>query len=110
MKDNLESKYKFKTNDLYFYFLIFFITFVIFRMILPLGDEPDYAHRYENFIFNFEYFLYYSHDFNQATTCNKNFLEGELFDPFMKIAPFFCNNSMVDFFQRIFNFMYKFFI
>ena len=100
MKDDLEIKNIFDTKSLYLYFVIFFVTFLLFRIILPLGDEPDYFHRFQYYIFNFQDFLYYSHDFNQATTCNKNFLVGGLLDLYLRIAPYFCNNSFNDFFER----------
>ncbi len=100
MTDDLKTKYKFDTNSLYFYFFVFFSTFLLFRALLPLGDEADYFHRFQFYIFNFDDFIYYSHDFNRATTCNKNFLVGELFDLYLSIAPFFCNNTFDQFFER----------
>ena len=102
MKDDLKTKDIFDTKSLYLYFFIFFVTFLLFRIILPLGDEPDYFHRFQHYIFNLQDFLYYSHDFNQATTCNKNFLVGGLFDLYLYITPYFCNNSFNDFFERSF--------
>lgn len=100
MINDINTKYRFNTNSLYFYFLTFFFSFLLFRIILPLGDEADYFHRFQYYIFNFEDFLYYSMDFNRATTCNKNFLKGELFDIYLTIAPFFCSNSFEQIFER----------
>jgi len=101
MINNLEVKYKFQTNNLYFYFCIFFFTFAIFRIILPLGDEPDYPHRFQMYIFNFDNFIAHTNDYSQAVTCNKYYLKGNLFDVFMSIAPYFCNNSIEDFIERV---------
>lgn len=100
--NNLEKKNKFYLNDLYFYFLIFFITFIIFRIILAYGDEPDFYHRYTNFIFNFNEFNVYQNNFNQGMTCNDNYLESSLFSLYSKISPFFCTNKPIDFLERVF--------
>lgn len=102
MNNNLEKKNKFYLNDLYFYFLIFLITFVIFRIILPYGDEPDFYHRYTNFIFNFNEFNVYQNNFNQGMTCNDNYLNSSLFSLYSKISPFFCTNKPGDFLERVF--------
>ena len=56
---------------------------------MPLGDEPDYFHRYSEFLLNFDKFLVNQQNFSQALTCNKNYLVGELFDLYLKISPFF---------------------
>ncbi len=101
MINNLEVKYKFQTNNLYFYFCIFFFTFAIFRIILPLGDEADYPHRFQLYIFNFNDFRVYSKVYSQAITCNTNYLKGTLFDVFISISPYFCNNSIEDFIERV---------
>ena len=43
---------------------------------MPLGDEPDYFHRYSEFLLNFDKFLVNQQNFSQALTCNKNYLVG----------------------------------
>lgn len=102
MKKKLKQKIIFDTPSFYSYIIIFFITYIVFKIILPLGDEADYFHRFQYYIFNFDDFIFYSHDFNQAITCNKNFLVGELLDLFLTIAPFFCTSSLETIFERSF--------
>ena len=107
MINKLTNKYKFQTNNLYFYFCIFFITFIIFRIILPMGDEPDFYYRIAEYIFHPKTLdsehnnPIQNYNFSTAYTCNKFYLRGEFFQPFMSIAPYFCNNTIEEFFERI---------
>tara|TARA_A100001011_G_scaffold395683_1_gene491424 strand:- start:6900 stop:8114 length:1215 start_codon:yes stop_codon:yes gene_type:complete len=99
-KNNINIK--FEAKDLFNYFLIFFSTLVLFRIILPYGDEPDYVHKYGLYLFNFGGFnIFDTSDWSQALTCNKGYLVGDLLDTFMRIAPYFCNNKAEDFAERI---------
>ena len=107
MINKLTNKYKFQTNNLYFYFCIFFITLIIFRIILPMGDEPDFLYRAVEYIFHSKTSesVYNvpvnAENFSTAYTCNKHYLRGELFEPLMSIAPYFCNNTIEEFLERI---------
>lgn len=102
MKNNISKNFIFNSKTLYFYFIIFFLTFILFRIILPLGDEPDYFHRYSEYILNLSGFLYYTGDFSQAVTCNSVHQDTSLFGYSGTISPFFCNNSISDFIIRTF--------
>jgi hypothetical protein len=97
-----DSKIKFKASNLYFYFTIFLVTFIIFRVILPYGDEPDYIYKYQLYIFNIEGLNYINTtDYSQSITCNSRNIIGTIFEPIMRIKPFFCNNSVTDILERV---------
>ncbi len=102
MKNYLRKNYDFSLRDLYFYFLIYFLAFIIFKIILPYGDEPDYYHRYSSFILNFNDFTLFQDHFSQGLSCNSIFLESTLFSIYSKISPYFCNNELQDILERIF--------
>ena len=98
----LDKKNIFNINHLILYFLIFNFFFIILRIILPLGDEADYFHRYQFSIFNFENLNYlYRDDYNASISCNKAELVGGIFEPLMKISPFFCTITINEFFERV---------
>ena len=98
----IDSKIKFKTSHLYFYFAIFLVAFIIFRVILPYGDEPDYMWKYQLYIFNIENLNYLdTRDYSQSITCNSRNIIGSIFEPIMRIKPFFCNNTVTEFLERV---------
>ncbi len=96
-----KKKYNFYLKDLYFYSLIYLITFIILRIILPYADEPDYFHRYNKFFLNFNDFNLFQNHFNQSLTCNSRYLESSLFSIYSKISPYFCNNKLDDILVRV---------
>ncbi len=98
----IKKNYDFGLKDLYFYFLIYFLAFIIFKIILPYGDEPDYYHRYSSFFLNFNDFTLFQEHFNQGLTCNAVHLESSLFSIYSKISPYFCNNNFDDILERVF--------
>ncbi len=102
MINEIKKNNKFDINSLYFYFFIFILVFIIFRIILPYGDEPDYYHRYTMYLLNFNEFHVYQYNFNQGLTCNAIFLESGLFSFLSKISPYFCNSNLDDNIKRLF--------
>ncbi len=102
MKNYLKKNYEFNLKDLYFYFSIYFLAFIIFKIILPYGDEPDYYHRYSSFFLNFNDYTIHQNNYNQGITCNSIFLESSLFSIYSKISPYFCNNKFHDILERVF--------
>ena len=92
-----DTRIKFRSYNLYFYLIIFLFTFIIFKIILPYSDEPDFIYRSYDYFLNFDDIdTPESDDYNSNVLCNKKDIIGNPSDFILKISPF-CNISIKNF-------------
>lgn len=94
-----DTRIKFRSYNLYFYLIIFLFTFIIFKIILPYSDEPDFIYRSYDYFLNFDDIdTPESDDYNSNVLCNKKDIIGNPSDFILKISPF-CNISIKNFIE-----------